>query len=356
MGELPVSARRSVPKVQGRSRVAVRIALDAMGGDLAPEAPVRAAVMAVERRRGELEVLLVGPAAETAAALAAAGGERAGIRLVPSGPGVPEGGRPALWMRHHPDNSVQMAARLAGQGEADAAVAMGHTGGCLIAAAWEMGLLPGVERPAPAVAFAFAPDMTFLDAGANPDASAEELVQFARMGVAYARAQFAIEAPTVALLSNGAERGKGSRIVQAAHELLRASGLRFVGNCEGGDLVHRPADVVVTDGFTGNCVLKAIEGMAAYMGERLRAVLPATLPERGSILESLGLLDDATQSGAPVALLGVDGVFVPGHGRSSAAAIADTLIRTERIVRSGFRDGLRTALAEAARREGATTA
>jgi glycerol-3-phosphate acyltransferase PlsX len=336
--------------------VAVRIALDAMGGDLAPDAPVRAAVLAVEQRAGALEVLLVGPEREIETALAAAGGAAAGVRVVPSGPGVPEGGHPASWMRRHADNSVQTAARLAAEGRAEATVAMGHTGGCLIAASWEMGLLPGVERPAPAVAFAFAPDMTFLDAGANPDPGPTELVQFARMGAAYARAQFGIAEPTIALLSNGAERGKGNRVVQAAHELLLSSGLRFVGNCEGGDLMRRPADVIVADGFTGNCVLKAIEGMGAYMAERVRDRLPFDLPDRDAILAALGVMDDATQSGAPVALLGVDGVFVPGHGRSSAEAICQTLIRTESIVRSGFRDGLRAALGAAARHEGATSA
>lgn len=336
--------------------MAVRIALDAMGGDLAPDAPVRAAVAAARERDGALEILLVGPQADVAAALAAAGGPVPGVRLVPSGPGVPEGGHPASWMRRHPDNSVQTAARLAAAGEADAVVAMGHTGGCLIAAAWEMGLLPGIERPAPAVAFAFAPDMTFLDAGANPDPSAAELVQFARMGAAYARAQFGIGEPTVALLSNGSERGKGSRLVQAAHEMLLDSELRFLGNCEGGDLVRRPADVVVADGFTGNCVVKAIEGMGAYMAARVRARLPLDLPGREAILADLGVMDDATQSGAPVALLGVDGVFVPGHGRSSADAICATLVRTESIVLGGFRDGLRAALIGAAEREGASMA
>ena len=329
----------------------VRIALDAMGGDLAPEVPVRAALAAARERPGALEVLLVGPQAVVEGALGAAGGPVDGVRLVASGPGVAEGGHPAAWMRRHPDNSVQTAARLAARGEADAVVAMGHTGGCLIAATWEMGLLPGVARPAPAVAFAFAPDMTFLDAGANPDAGAEELVQFARMGVAYSRAQFGIAAPTVALLSNGTERGKGSRAVQAAYEILRASGLNFVGNCEGGDLMRRPADVVVADGFTGNVVLKAIEGMGAYLAERVRDRLPSDLPGRQAILADLGMMDDATQSGAPVAFLGVDGVFVPGHGRSSAEAIAATLVRTEAVVRSGLREALRAALAAGAGHE-----
>lgn len=336
--------------------MAVRIALDAMGGDLAPEAPVRAALAAARSRAGELEVLLVGPEAVVAEALRAEGGAGAAVRLYPSGPGVPEGGHPAAWMRRHPDSSVQTVARLAACGEADAAVAMGHTGGCLIAATWEMGLLPGVARPAPAVAFAFAPDMTFLDAGANPDASPAELVQFARMGAAYAGVQFGIPDPSVALLSNGSERGKGSRAVQAAYEMLRASGLNFVGNCEGGDLVRRPADVVVTDGFTGNCVLKAIEGMGAYMAERVRTRLPADLRGRDAILADLGVMDDVTQSGAPVAFLGVDGVFVPGHGRSSAEAIAATLIRTESIVRHGLREGLRAALAAGPGSEGASMA
>lgn len=333
----------------------VRIALDAMGGDLAPAAPVGAARTALLRRAGALEVILVGPAPVVEEALDAAGGPVPGLTVFPSGPGVPEGGHPATWMRAHPDSSVQTAARLAATGEAEAAVSMGHTGACLVAAVWEMGLLPGVVRPAAAVTFAFAPDMVFLDAGPNPDPGPEEIVQFARLGAAYARVQFGVREPTVALLSNGAESGKGNRLARAAHDLLRQSGLRFVGNCEGNDLVRRPADVVVTDGFTGNCVLKAIEGLGEHVVGQLRALLPPSLPGREEVLSGVAALGDATQTGAPVAFLGVDGVFVPGHGRSGADAIAATLLRTEGAVRAGLAPALRRAL-EPEGKKGATLA
>lgn len=322
----------------------VRIALDAAGGDLAPEAPVEAALEAVSRRRGELEVLLVGPSPLVDEALSRAGGAVAGVSVHPSGPGVPEGGHPAGWMRHNPTNSIQEVARLAARGVVDAAVSMGHTGACLIAATWELGLLPGIVRPAAAVTFAFAPDMTFLDAGPNPDPSPLQIVQFARMGVAYASAQFGIAVPSVALLSNGGEPGKGNRLAQRAYELLERSGLRFVGNVEGIDLVRRPADVVVTDGFTGNTVLKAIEGLGEYVVERLRSLLPPELPGRAQILAGMAALGDVTQTGAPVAFLGCDGLFIPGHGRSPGHALAETLLRTETMVRNGFRRAMRAAL------------
>jgi glycerol-3-phosphate acyltransferase PlsX len=318
-----------------------------MGGDGAPDVPVAAALEAVAARPDALRVMLVGERRAVEAALARCGGVGTpGVAVCDAEGILPEGGHPATLMRRLPRNSIRQAARLVAAGDADAAVSMGHTGACLVAATWEMGLLPGVERPAAAVTFGFAPDMTFLDAGPNPDPTPDQMVQFARLGLAYAATVFGIPTPRVALLSNGREPGKGNRLAQAAFRRLEASGLPFIGNVEGLDLVHRPADVVVTDGFTGNAVLKAVEGVAGHLAGLLTGVAGGG-GDLARAAAEIARVADTTQTGAPIAFLGVDGLFVPGHGRSDAAAIARTLWRTAEMVRSGFVDRLRSGLAPA---------
>ncbi len=310
----------------------VRIAVDAAGGDRMPEVAVDAAFLALAEGPDDLEIVLVGPEDATLAVL----GTRSHPRLfvADAGATVPEGGHPARYMRQHPDSAQQTTVRLVAQGRAQAAVSLGHTGAVLVAAMWELGLVAGVERPVAGLVFAFAPRMLFLDAGLNPDTTPQELVQFAQMGTAYARVVFGIPEPRTAILSNGREEGKGNRLTRDGRALLAASVPNYIGAVEGHELVHAPADVVVTDGFTGNVVVKAIEGMGEYTARLLREAYAALAP--GGVPEDFAKrfpdLSDATQSGAPVALLGVKGVVVPGHGRTGPEGLANTLLRTRTAV------------------------
>jgi glycerol-3-phosphate acyltransferase PlsX len=217
-----------------------------------------------------------------------------------------------------------VAARLVRDGDADATVSAGSTGAALAAALFTLGRLPGVTRPALAVVVpARNGPVVLLDAGANPDAGADLLTQFALSGAAYATTALGLERPRVGLLSNGAEPGKGDALRKQAYDLIAALPVDFAGNVEGHDIaLGGRADVVVTDGFTGNVALKAIEGALALAGA------PAADREGGALL------------------LGVDGVAVVGHGASSPRAVAACVGMAADAVRTGLVPALRTVLAD----------
>ncbi|MDI3297985.1 MAG: phosphate--acyl-ACP acyltransferase [Bacillota bacterium] len=337
----------------------VRVALDALSGDHAPQAMVEGALAALAEEPA-LDVLLVGPAARLDAELASRGGLgwlRAGrLRLVEAPRRVEEGEAPVRLIQRDPELSVAVTARLVRDGEADAGVSVGHTGATLAAATLILGLLPGIERPVAGLAFPFAPHTFVVDLGPNVDVTAKHLLDFARMGVVYAQAFLGVAEPEVALLSNGQERGKGNRQTRAAYELLERSGLRFRGYVEGQDVVRGAADVIVVDGFTGNILIKFLEGLAGYLGSRLREGLAeagvSATGELGRLLDLLEELSDVTRVEAVPMILGVDGVFLPGHGRSRAEDVRRLIAAAAQAVRSDFLPRLREALAsgEATRR------
>jgi glycerol-3-phosphate acyltransferase PlsX len=275
----------------------VRVALDLMGGDAAPDAVVDGALL-VSDERPDVQVVLVGPEEVAAGRLSARGAAgRFEIVHAPESVGMAED--PARAVRAKRDATVRVAARLVRDGLADATVSVGNSGAALAAALFTLGRLPGVTRPAVAVVVP-TPNgrVVLLDAGANPDAGPDLLAQFALTGTAYA-VSLGVERPRVGLLNLGAEPGKGDELRKAAYDLLAALPVDFAGNVEGHDVVlGGKADVVVTDGFTGNVLLKGIE---AALG-------------RG------GALDPDDHGGA--ILLGVDGVAVIGHGGASARAVA----------------------------------
>lgn len=337
----------------------MRVALDAMGGDFAPAEPVRGALLAA-LADPDLEVILVGERrlvegelARQLAGLAAPPGLRPEavarrIRIVHAPDAVPDGGHPAAYMRTHPETSVAVAARLAAEGAAEAAVSTGHTGASVIAASWHLGLLPGVDRPTAGVPFAFAPRSLFLDLGLNPEPKPHHLYTFAVLGAAFAKCMFEIPAPRVALINNGAEEGKGTETVRRAYELLRRSHLNFVGNAEGFDLVAGRADVFVCDGFTGNVLIKFLEGFSQHLIERCRALARGRdLPELAALVGELEKTTDITQVPGGFAILGVDGVFVPGHGRSPGPAIRSLVLGAKEMVRRDLPGAIRRELERA---------
>lgn len=299
-----------------------RIALDAMGGDNAPEETVAGAVDAAARG---VEVVLVGVPDVIEAQLAR---HDTRLPIVDAPEVIGMGEDPARALREKPGASINVAAKLVEEGNAEGMVSAGSTGAAMAAAAIHIGRLKGV-RPSIASIFPTPGSPTLvLDSGANPDVGPEQLVQFAIMGSVAAETLFGVDEPRVGLLNIGEEKGKGRDLEKAAHDLLEHAPINFVGNIEGRDVAEDKSDVIVTDGFTGNIFLKTMEGAAQVIMRYALEAISSLDPEvQESVLPALGevrrRLDYETYGGAQ--LLGVKGVVVIAHGRSSRVAIANAL-------------------------------
>ena len=306
-----------------------RVALDLTGGDAAPDATFDGALLVADERP-DIQVVLVGPE-QVAARWLSARGASGRFEVVNATESVGMAEDPVRAVRAKRDATVRVAARLVRDGAADATVSAGSTGAALAAAVFTLGRLPGVTRPALAVVVpARTGPVVLVDAGACPDAGPDLLAQFALTGAAYAATALGIADPRVGLLSNGAEPGKGDGVRRAAYDAIAALPVTFAGNVEGHDVVlGGPADVVVTDGFTGNVLLKGIEGALALAG-------------------ATGRLDPERHGGA--VLLGVDGVAVVGHGGSSPRAVASCVELAADTVRAGLLPRLTTTLTELVQR------
>jgi glycerol-3-phosphate acyltransferase PlsX len=322
----------------------VRVAVDAMGGDRAPEEVVAGALAA---RTDGIEPVLFGPRP-----LLEPIAEGLEIVHAPSVVGMHE--KPADAAREKRDSSMFTACRAVGQGEADVVVSAGNTGAMLAAGLLEIRRLPDVYRPALAVPLpARRGPSVLIDAGANADARPEHLLQFAHMGAIFADEILGVSDPEVKLLSIGEEPDKGNRLTREAYPLVAASGLRFTGNAESRDLLEGAADVVVCDGFTGNIALKAIEGTIRTVLHGLREEISASktgkvggLMIRPAALRLRHRLDPDTYGGAY--LLGLRGLSVKAHGNSSRTAIASAISLGARGVASGVVGHMEARLAERA--------
>jgi glycerol-3-phosphate acyltransferase PlsX len=300
----------------------VRVAVDAMGGDRAPEEVVAGAL---EAASADVAPILYGRR-ERLEPLAG------GLEIVHADEVVAMDEKPSDAVREKRGSSLFLACRAVGEGAADAVVSAGNTGAALAAGLVEIRRLPDVHRPAIAVPLpALGGPSILLDAGANADARPEHLVQFAHMGAVFAEEVAGLAEPTVALLSIGEEPEKGNRLVREAHdELAAAPGLRFLGNVEGRDLLRKAADVVVTDGFTGNMALKLLEGTIKTTLEAFREEITGSargtlggLLIRPAARRLRTRLDPDTYGGAY--LLGLRGLVVIAHGNSSRTAIANAV-------------------------------
>jgi phosphate acyltransferase len=296
----------------------IRIAVDAMGGDRAPEEIVEGSLLAAE---DAVKPILYGDP----------GTDTRGLSLVETRGIVEMHEKPAEAVRGKPDSSLVRAVRAVALDEADAVVSAGNTGAMLAASLLEIRRLPGVMRPAIAVPIPTkrGPSV-LLDSGANADARPEHLVQFAHMGAIFAEEILGIADPEVRLLSIGEEREKGNQLTLEAHDLLAETELNFAGNAESRDLLAGAADVVVCDGFTGNVALKLLEGTIASVLDALRREITATLPGRvggllvrGAARRMRKRYDPDTYGGAY--LLGLRGLVVIAHGSSSRLAIANAI-------------------------------
>ena len=346
----PVSAGAYRPARADAARPVV--AVDAMGGDHAPAAIVDGAIAAY--RQWGVRIVLVGRPGQVRPLLSARGmlGE---IRLVAAEESVAmSDGALASWRR--PRSSVAVACQLVRLGQATAVVSAGSTGAVVSLARLRLRSLPGVLRPAIAVALPTRPTPTVLiDAGAIADPKPEMLVQFAQLGSAYAEVAFGVASPRVGLLSIGAEPGKGNKLARRTHELLTAqpqhgaAPIRFVGNVEGTDLLSGKVDVILTDGFTGNVALKTLEATAAFAEDQFRSMLRASRRTRvGAMLQRRKLrelrdrLDPETYGGA--ALLGFEGTVVIAHGASTERGAAAACRLAADLVRGHTTDRIRERL------------
>jgi glycerol-3-phosphate acyltransferase PlsX len=337
--------------VSAASGVHVTVAVDAMGGDNAPQAVVAGALQAAAEGIG---VLLVGRSAEVGGLLAGRAGS-AGVEIVEASDVIGAGDEPVSSVKAHPDASMVVAARLVAEGRADAVFSAGNTGAFVAASLFTVRRMPGVKRPAICTVLPAVPrPVVLLDAGANAEVRPEHLRQFAHMGQAFAREVLGVARPTVALLSIGEEPGKGTQLVVEAHRLLAADGgLDFFGNVEGRDLLVHKADVVVTDGFTGNVALKTAEGAArALMGNLKTAVTSSARGRLGALLLRGDLralrdrLDPEEYGGQH--LLGMSRPVVIGHGSTGERGAANAVRYAARAASGGLLAAIERQLANAA--------
>jgi glycerol-3-phosphate acyltransferase PlsX len=328
----------------------MRIAVDAMGGDRAPGEIVAGALAAVEQ--GGVEVLLVG--IEDAVRAQLPGGQPpAGVEVLGCTQVIEMKDEPGVSVRTKKDASVVRAAEAVRDGRADAMVGAGNTGATMASALLRYGRIRGVARPAVAVPIPvpFGRPHILVDGGATVDCTPEWLVHFAVMGRAYAEVRLGVEDPTVGLLSNGEEAGKGDDLRKQTFAELDGNPW-FVGNVEGRDLMTGHPDVVVTDGFTGNVAIKTVEGALKAAAGLVFTVLDSTpeAKEAGRVVAPMLLqgvtdyLDPDTIGGG--ALLGVDGVAVISHGSSSARAIVNAIHLAKDCVEAGIVDRLKQAVSQ----------
>jgi phosphate acyltransferase len=340
----------------------MKIVVDAMGGDHAPGVVVAGAV-AEARARGT-EIILVGIEEQVRAELARHDAGKLPIEVVHASQ-VVEMAEHTMAVKSKKDSSMMVGMRLVKEGRADGFASAGNSGAVMAAALFGLGRISGVERPALCANYpAAAKPCLLIDTGANADCKPEYLVQFAVMGTIYARALFGIANPSVGIVSNGEEADKGSMLIRETYPLLQASGLNFVGNVEGKDIGRGMANVVVTDGLTGNVVVKLTEGVVSFLlktlkheftgGWRNKIGLALLIPGAVAMLPGLALLYptvaglrkrmDWREVGGAL-LLGVNGVVVIGHGRSDTKAIQHMIRQTVDGVQQDLVSKIRAELA-----------
>jgi len=311
-----------------------RIALDAMGGDFAPQATVAGALLALSELDPAHSIQLVGRPAVINEHLAtlfddaqfsAMRAHRERIVIVDAPDVIEMTDKHSAAVRGKPKSSMIVGLKLQAEGNSEAFVSAGNTGAQMAASMLMLRLHTGLNRPAIATVFPSArKPVVVLDSGANVDCSADELVQFARLGAVYAEDILGREQPAIGLMSIGEEPEKGNAAVKEAHQLLQSAGLNFLGNVEGRDLPNGacdrgPIDVVVCDGFVGNVVLKFYEAIAPFI---IRLLKQSGLDEK-TMMSALKQLDYSEHGGAP--LLGVNGVSIISHGKSSPRAIMNAI-------------------------------
>ncbi len=342
----------------------MKIVVDAMGGDHAPAVVVEGAVLAA--REFGVEIILVGRDEDVRRELARHNTTGLSVAVVHASE-VVEMHDHVNAVRAKKDSSLNVGMRLIKEGKADAFMSAGNSGAVMAAALLGVGRIRGIDRPALASIFpASKTPAILIDLGANTDPTPQNLVQFAMMGSIYAERVLGLSKPRVAIVSNGEEAEKGSERVKATYPLLQASGLNFIGNLEGKDVPNGLAEVIVTDGFTGNVIIKLTEGLVSFLARTVKDSLTGGILNKiglvlmipGLILMVPGMLfllpavqrlrkrvDYRELGAAP--LLGVDGVVLIAHGRSDAAAIRGAIRSTIRAAEGHMLEVIKSNLTEA---------
>lgn len=335
----------------------MKIAVDAMGGDYGPEVVVEGAVAAAREYR--FPVVLVGDKAAVERQLARLDAKDLPVTLRHASQVVEMSELPSQALRRKRDSSLRVANELVKEGEAQAVVSAGNTGAAMAIGMFVLGVLPGVDRPAIAVVLPTLTGYTVLiDAGANMDPKPRHLVQFAVMGDVYARDILGVPAPRVGLLSIGLEEGKGNELTREAFKELETSSLNFIGNVEGRDIYNSNADVVVTDGFTGNVALKISESLAEMLAAMIKEEFTRDVRSKmGAALAHPAInrfkkrVDYTEKGGAP--LLGINGATIICHGASPVKAIKNAVRVAAEWVERNLNEHITAALErEAARATG----
>lgn len=315
----------------------MRIAVDAMGGDKGPRVVVPGAIDAMLARRGEVRLILVGREEEVRPLVG--GVDPAMVEIVHASETIDMHESPANAIRRKKDASITVALRLVREGRADAMVSAGNTGAVVASSLLTIGRLHGVSRPAISTLWPNKKSgAVVLDVGANHECTPKNLVQFAIMGSVFAERHLGIERPRVGLLNIGEERTKGNELVRDSYDLLEVdTRINFVGNVEGRDVFDGAADVVVCDGFVGNVILKFSESIYGFLSHLVRdEIRRGLLAKAGALLmvpafrSIRSQLDYAEYGGAP--LLGVKGVVIISHGKSSRRAIANAILAAAKSV------------------------
>jgi glycerol-3-phosphate acyltransferase PlsX len=331
--------------------MSMKIVVDAMGGDRAPAVVVDGALQAA--RDLAVEIVLVGQRGAVQAELDRYDTAGVGLTLRHASEVIEMDEHPAAAVKAKKDSSMVVGMEMLKRREADAFFTAGNSGGALAAALFRLGRIRGIKRPALSSVF---PSQTpqghcfLLDIGANVDCRPEYLLQFAIMGSVYAERVLGVANPRVAIVSNGEEEGKGNQLVQETVPSLKSSTLNFVGNAEGKDVPWGLADVFVTDGFTGNVMIKLSEGVAKFLLDVIKEEITSrSVSKVGGLLakpafdEVKRRLDYREYGGAP--LLGVDGVVIVGHGRSDALAIRNGIRMAAQTVENGVLEAIKQGLA-----------
>jgi len=318
------------------------IAIDAMGGDFAPAEVVKGTILACQQDK-EIEAVLVGPLPLLEKELKGYN-PNLPIRCLHTDEFLKEGEPPALTLRQKRKASIAMATGLVKNGEASGVISAGPTGGAVASAVTLLGTAAGLERPAiGGPILGFAPETVIIDSGSNIDCKPYHLLDFALIGTVYADKVLGVNNPTVALLSVGAEEGKGNSLVKESFPLFKKSGLNFIGNVEGNDIVSGKANVIICDGFVGNILLKFCEALGVRIGQWLEERLTDE-NKASKIHEELVALTNITEVIGGGLLLGVNGVVMIMHGRSQAEHFARAILSTKKVINSGFISALNAEL------------
>lgn len=318
----------------------MKIGLDTMGGDYAPEEAVKGAVLALEER--DLEIILLGDMGKIKEELIKYKYKKDKLSLINCKEYIKTGEFPLSAVRNKRDSSIVVGTKLLKNKKADAFISAGNSGAIMAAAILELGCIPQIRRPTIAAILPSAKGKVLvLDVGANVDCKPEHLPQFALVGTKYAKYIFGIENPKIGLLNIGEEENKGNKFVQNAYKQLKNANINFVGNIEGKDIFMGKIDVIVCDGFTGNILLKSSEGLAKFLLTEINSLIISQLPQNQEMdklkeifIKLVKMTDYTEYGGSP--LLGVKGLCFICHGRSKAKTFKNAILNTGKFIDSNL--------------------